>query len=159
MTSLIVHTLLATTWHTSGALLWYGQQFRNQGIDTVLYIPWMMRLLSNKSRVWGMSYWVEVCITGWPVHNTDPFIINRKIKDIRAVWAHALSCIKMNASTIAPVYGLTRGSRISLVTMYCCRHMTSSKHIQICTTIQGYLRPDHYEPPSHRSTSTMLESA
>ena len=63
MTSHIVHTLLATTWHTPGALVWHGQQFRNEGIDTVLYIPWMTRPLSNTSRknAPGMSYWVEVC--------------------------------------------------------------------------------------------------
>ena len=58
MTSVIIHTLRETTWHASGALFWYCQQFRNQGFDTVLYIPWMLRPLSNTSRkvAPGMSY-------------------------------------------------------------------------------------------------------
>ena len=43
MASPIVHTLLAATWHTPDALLWYGLQFLNQGINNVLYILWMIR--------------------------------------------------------------------------------------------------------------------
>ena len=47
--SVIVHQLLTTTWHTPDGLLWYGLQFFHQGIDTVVYILWIMRPLANTS--------------------------------------------------------------------------------------------------------------
>ena len=76
MTSHIVHTLL-----TPDGLLWYGLQFLNQVIDKVLlmYIPWIMRSLSNTSRnnVSGMFYWGKVWKPGWPVHHTDTFVIKK----------------------------------------------------------------------------------
>ena len=111
----VLHTLLTATWHTPDALLWYGLQFLNRGMDKVMHILWMMRPLSDTSRksVPSMLYWVEVWRPNWPVHHTDNLVTKERLNTY-TVRASALYYITINASPIASAYGLITGSRISL---------------------------------------------
>ena len=157
MASLIIHTLLTATWHTADALLWYGLQFLNYAIDKVLYILWMMQPLSNPSRknTPGMFYWGEVWRTGWPVHHIDTFAMKGGNGHTSCVG----TCTMLHYNEyITSACMLPDNMLHDITTMYCFRYTASSKHMQVCTTIQWYLDPDHGEPPSYRSTWTMLLS-
>ena len=78
-------------------------------------------------------------------------VSSMKVMDTWAVWARGLSFIKMNSACMWPDNRLQ-----NITTMSCCHYTTTRKHIQVCMTIQGYVGPDHDEPPLLRSTSTML---
>ena len=63
---------------TPTKIKWFCLQFLNQGINTGLYIIWMMLPFSNTSRqnAPGMLCCIGVWRPGWPVHHNDTYVIS-----------------------------------------------------------------------------------
>ena len=115
MASLIIHTLLTTTWHTADALF-CGMACNSWTMASIRFCTfsgWCSRCRIRLERI------PQVCSIGVRSGELVGQFITlihsswKEVMDTRAVWARALCCITMNTS-LAPACYLTICSMISL---------------------------------------------